>query len=188
MIPTPVFSTDKITLRPFTPDDAPALHAYLSHPEMTGRRYIPWKFDEVLPLPLKVVEEIIKSWAEQESGFTYALVAKGDQAMVGHATVDWGWDPHMPECVVAIDPEYRRQGYGTQAVTLLLNYLFDFTVAHNVSNWVGEWNQAGRAFAENLGFKNVGQLRRQSYMQGRFYDEVIFDILKPEWKERTHAS
>ena len=158
------------------------------HPEMAGRRYIPWKFDEILLLSLSTAEEIIKSWNELEDGFTYAIIKNDDEALVGHANADWGWDPHMPECVIAINPTYQRQGFATQAAIMLLDYLFDFTVAHNVSNWVGEWNLSGRAFAEKMGFTKTGQLRRQSYMQGRFYDELIFDILKPEWKERRNAS
>ena len=46
MFLTPVFETNKIQLRPFCPDDAPALHDYLSHPELAGRRYIPGSLKE----------------------------------------------------------------------------------------------------------------------------------------------
>jgi len=188
MPPIPVLKTEQISLRPFTPEDAPALHTYLLHADLSGRRYIHWDFEQLLPLPFKAAEKIIEKWIEAEDGFTYAVVKNGDQSVIGHVTADWEWDPHMPDCAVVIDPEHQRHGYGTQALTLLLNYLYDFTVAHNVSIWITEWNQPARAFIEKAGFKYVGQLRRANYHGGRFYDEFVYDILRPEWKERRHAA
>jgi RimJ/RimL family protein N-acetyltransferase len=188
MLPTPVFETERIRLRPFTTEDTPDLRAYLSHPELSGRRYIPWKFDEDLPISPRQAEGIIDSWNEIEDGFCYAIVKQSDGILIGHINVDWGWDPHMPESTVVIDPSHQRQGYGTEALTLALNYLYDFTIAHNISTWVTEWNTPGQAFAEKMGFTNVGKLRRSSYRAGRFYDEFVFDLLRPEWKERRHAA
>jgi len=188
MPPTPVLHTEQISLRQFTPEDAAALHAYLSHPELSGRRYIHWKFEQNLPIPLQSAEKIIAKWTEAEDSFTYAVIKKDDQSLIGHVSADWEWDPHMPDCAVAIDPEHQRQGYGTQALSLVLDYLYDFTMAHNVSIWIVEWNQPARAFIEKMGFTNVGQLRRADYHGGQFYDELVFDLLRPEWKERRHAA
>jgi len=188
MLPIPVLHTEQIYLRPFTAEDTSALQAYLSNPELAGRRYIPWKFEQLLPLPANQAAAVTAPWNEGEDARTYAVVKQDDQTVIGHVTAEWGWDPHMPECTVTIDPAHQRQGYGSQALTLAIDYLYDFSVAHNISNWVVEWNQAGRAFAEKMGFRYAGQLRRADYHGGRFYDEIVFDLLKPEWRERRHAA
>ncbi len=39
---TSVFAGEAVALRPFEPDDVPALAAYLNQPELAGCRYIPW--------------------------------------------------------------------------------------------------------------------------------------------------
>ena len=141
-----------------------------------------------MPLPFKQAEGIVEEWNKKEDSFTYAIIENQTQALIGHATADWGWDPHMPDCAVVIDPAHQRKGFGSQAMTLLIDYLYDFSVAHNISTWVVEWNQPALAFALKMGFTNVGRLRRTNYSGGSFYDEVVFDLLRPEWKERRHAA
>lgn len=188
MLPIPVFETDKILLRPFNPEDAPALYEYLSHPELAGRRYIPWKFEGILPLPQQDAAEIIKAWYENKTSFSYAVILKEGDALIGHVRADWGWDAHTPGLSAVISPPHQRKGYGTQACKLVLNYLFDFTVAHNVSNGIVEWNQSALAFARHLGFTHVGVRRSSDFHGGRFYDVQVYDILKPEWKEGDHAA
>ncbi|MFN2146472.1 MAG: GNAT family N-acetyltransferase, partial [Anaerolineales bacterium] len=85
-------------------------------------------------------------------------------------------------------PPHQRKGYGAQAARMGLDYLYNFTMAHNVSNGVSEWNQAGLAFIRKMGFTQVGVRRASEYMGGRFYDVLVFDLLKTEWKEGDHAS
>ena len=169
MPPTPVFETDKILLRPFGPDDSPALHNYLSHPDLAGRRYIPWKFEQTRPIPFQDADEIIKHWYENKDGFVYAILLKDGEELIGHVKTDWGWDPHMPDIAVVITPVHQRKGFGTQAITLVLNYLFDFTVAHNVSNGIENWNTPAQLFATHMGFQPAGTLRRAVYKDGRFF-------------------
>ena len=188
MTPVPKFSNGVITLRRFTPEDVPDLQSYLNHPDLTGRRYIHWDFSQDLPLTPNQVGSLIDKWNEAEEGATFALVKQEDQALIGHVSSSRGWDPHMPDSTVVIAPAYQRQGYGTQAISLLLDYLFDFTIAHNVSIGIMDWNQPALAFAEAMGFSRAGVLRRESFRGGKFCDEVILDILRPEWKERRHAA
>jgi RimJ/RimL family protein N-acetyltransferase len=188
MTPVPKFSNAVISLRPFTPDDTPALHSYLNHPDLAGRRYIHWDFSQDLPLPPKQVSSLIDKWNEAEEGVTFAVTRQADGALLGHCSSSWGWDPHMPDCSVVVAPRHQRQGVATQALSLLLDYLFDFTIAHNVSLGIMEWNQPALDFAKKIGFTRVGLLRRESFYGGKFCDEVILDLLRPEWKERRHAA
>jgi RimJ/RimL family protein N-acetyltransferase len=47
------FRGERVILRAFESEDVPALHAYLNHPELAGRRYIPWDFPNEFPLAKK---------------------------------------------------------------------------------------------------------------------------------------
>ena len=60
------FQTEQIKLRPFEPQDAAAVRAYLNHPKLSGRRYVPHGFPEEVPLSLNQVEAIIKKWGEEQ--------------------------------------------------------------------------------------------------------------------------
>ncbi|MES0360458.1 MAG: GNAT family protein [Anaerolineales bacterium] len=176
------FQTEQLKLRPFESDDTPALQAYLNHPMLSGRRYIPQGFPEVVPLSTQEVESIIKKWGEEESQAHLAIVSSDKQELIGHAEIAWDWDPHASRVSVVIARPYQRQGHGSQVLSLLLEYLFENTPAHNVSSWMADWNQEARAFAKKNSFKENGHSRREGLHEGKYYDGILVDILRPEWQ------
>jgi RimJ/RimL family protein N-acetyltransferase len=176
------FQTEQLKLRSFEADDTLALQAYLNHPKLNGRRYIPQSFPEVLPLSTRQVEAIIEKWGGEESEAHLAIVTSDKQELIGHASLAWGWDPHVPWISVVIARPYQRQGHGSQVLGLLLDYLFENTPAHNVSSWMAEWNKAARAFAKKNGFQENGRSRQEGLFEGKYYDDILVDILRPEWK------
>lgn len=178
------FQGSTISLRPFEPGDVSALETYLNHPALIGRRYIPWKFPEVAPLSYKQVEGIYQRWSEAEKSLQLAIVQRENQALIGHAEFDWGWDPHCPSLSVVIAPTHQCQGYGSEALRLLLGYAFEYTPAHVISGWVAEWNQPARAFLDRHGFQEAGHLRRAGIRQGQYFDVVVADMLRSEWQQR----
>ena len=177
-----IFRNKNIFLRAFEPDDVSVLHAYLNHPALTGRRYIPWSISNDLPLSRAQAEAILEKWAKAEKQFHLAVVARDMEKVIGHANCDWGWDPHCPHISLVLAPDYHRQGYGSEALNVLLSYLFEHTQAHNVGGGMNDWNQAARAFAQEHGFSESGTMRRAGLRNGEFSDWIGVDILRPEWQ------
>jgi RimJ/RimL family protein N-acetyltransferase len=66
----------------------------------------------------------------------------------------------------------------------LVTYLFKNTPAHNINGWMAEWNCSARGFAQAHGFKESGRWRRDGIRNGKTYDGILVDILRPEWAER----
>jgi ribosomal-protein-alanine N-acetyltransferase len=177
------FRGERVILRAFESEDVPALHAYLNHPELAGRRYIPWDFPNEFPLAKKQVEDILTKWSEEKDGIHLAILLRGTMELIGHAECDWGWDPHCPHVAVVIDPAHQGKGYGSQVLQILVGYLYDNTPAHNVSGWMAEWNQAARSCAKRNGFRESGRWRRSGIREGKCFDGVLCDILRPEWEQ-----
>ncbi|MFN2290639.1 MAG: GNAT family N-acetyltransferase [Anaerolineae bacterium] len=175
------FRSDGISLRPFSLDDAHALQAYVNHPDLEGRRYISGGFPEIAPVSLQQIEGLIDKWGNAENELHLAVIQRESGELIGHAECDWDWDPHNPSLSVVIDPAHQRQGFGSQALRLLLDYLFGSTPAHNITAWVADWNAPALAFATQRGFRQAGRLRRAGIRHGTYYDFVILDILRPEW-------
>jgi len=178
---TGMFKGKQVSLLSFEPKDVTALHAYLNHPDLIGRRYIPWKFSEILPLSLKQLEAICQAWAESENEFHLGIISGEGQELVGHVACEWSWDVHCPAVSVVIAPAQQRKGFGSEALQLVLRYLFEHTPAHVAEGWVADWNQPARAFLGKHGFQENGRMRRAGIRQGRYYDFVVADILRPEW-------
>ncbi len=181
MIEQTIFTAERVLLRPLTADDQPAALRYLNHPSLAGRRYLPWGFPGDLPLSQFQIKAIFKKTEEKKKGFTYAIALQEDGAVIGHASADWHWDALSPDVSLVIAPPLQQQGYGTEVLDLLLTYLFEETVANNVSGWMPDWNQPARSFAEKHGFQEAGQEQLVGIHKGKFYNDVVVDMLRAEW-------
>ena len=181
------FHNEHVRLRALEPVDVEALHAYLNDERLFGRRYLPWGIVDAGPFSHGKVHEILAQWAKEKKAFALGIeTPAGD--LVGHAGCHWGWDTHCPSTWVVIAPGHQRCGFGTAAIDLLMSYLFENTPAHNVNGWVSSWNGDGLTFAKTLGFSETGRIPRSGLRDGVYFDDVMIDILKPEWRTRREGS
>lgn len=78
----------------------------------------------------------------------------------------------------------RGQGYGTEAIALILDYGFEKLGLHRVGLSVFEFNEAAISTYERLGFREEGRLRQAIERDGEVYDALLMSILA---SERTGA-
>jgi RimJ/RimL family protein N-acetyltransferase len=182
-----IFHSERFFLRAFEPEDVQAIFEYLNHPGLNGRRYIPWKFSDTLPLSKSQVGAILESWEDSEKQFHLAVVLNGEEQLIGHVNADWRWDPHCPNIDLVIAPAFQCQGYGGEVLEMILAYFFEHTQAYNLGGGMDEWNQAARTFASAHGFKECGRMRRAGIRRGVYFDWIGVDIIRPEWVAKKGA-
>lgn len=88
---------------------------------------------------------------------------------------------------IAIDRFQRRCGYATEAVTLLLDYMFDERRFHKCEAEIHADNHASLALHEHLGFSREGLLRDHEYFRGAYQDVVAVGITAPEHRGHRGA-
>ncbi|MCX6092247.1 MAG: GNAT family protein [Candidatus Bipolaricaulota bacterium] len=185
------FRNRGVALRAFEPADAPAFHAYLNDPALTGRRYLPDGFPDAVPLSIHQAEGVIAHWQKETESWTLAIVAAASGELLGHARTDWEWDPHCPSACAVVAPAHQRRGVGSAALAIALAFLFQETPAHVVSCWTASWNDPALSFMRRSGFHEAGRRPRGGVHAGVFYSDVAFDLLRPEWsalKEGRHVA
>ena len=80
------------------------------------------------------------------------------------------------------DKDYWGQGYGRDALHVLLDYAFRLRNAHKVWLRVNGTNErAIRAYCA-CGFVEEGRLRQHVWGQGQYLDLVYMGLLRAEWK------
>jgi RimJ/RimL family protein N-acetyltransferase len=79
---------------------------------------------------------------------------------------------------------HRGKGYGSEAVALLLNYLFRELRYQKAVAHVYSFNEPSIRLHERLGFVREGQLRRMIYTNGRYFDDILFGMTAEEFAER----
>lgn len=90
------------------------------------------------------------------------------------------------EMSLLINPDYHKEGYGTEAVKMLLKYGFNklklqciYIECYLTTNtWEGFWKKQG--------FKEEGRLRRRKFWKGKYYDSIIASITREEWEEMNN--
>lgn len=108
---------------------------------------------------------------------------EGDVRRIGHVSVKlWGRTPTIGYWLV---PEVHGNGYGTEAVSLVLEYAFRTYEAPAVRAKAFDYNTASRRLLESLGFKQEGRLRKDAFVDGEYRDGIVYGLLRREWRART---
>jgi RimJ/RimL family protein N-acetyltransferase len=77
--------------------------------------------------------------------------------------------------------KYWNKGYGTEALSLLLDYGFKALNLHNIFIRVYSFNERARKSYEKTGFKVIGK-KREALLRGNERHDIIFmDILYNEF-------
>ena len=89
---------------------------------------------------------------------------------------------HQTDLTIIIpDPKMQHRGYGTEAITLLLDLAFGKYEMHRVSIGVVGLNTDALAFYRKIGFRQEGIQEQGYYYNGEYSDFIMMRILRPEW-------
>lgn len=174
---------ERITLRTLEKEDLPFLQRAYTNPEL---RY-------PLGTPLKNLDQL-ETWAEDEETdqFLVCLDEGGDSddeietdtRSIGAVFVeDASW--RRPELVYWLIPDVQGEGYGKEAVSLVIEYVFRVYDTPAVGAGAYAFNDASRGLLESLGFREEGRIRKDRFVDGRYVDTVSYGLLREEWRERT---
>jgi len=79
------------------------------------------------------------------------------------------------------DKDYRNNGYGTEAIRLILEYGFRYLNLNNINLCLMEFNERALACYKKCGFKEYGRRRKCRFVNGKYYDAIYMDILAEEF-------
>lgn len=85
---------------------------------------------------------------------------------------------------VFIARNHWGKGYGKEVVRLLLRFYFMELGYQKVTIHIVSFNERSIKFHERLGFQKEGQLRRMSYTNGHYYDEIYLGMTREEFVEK----
>lgn len=80
------------------------------------------------------------------------------------------------------DKDFRNNGYGTEAIRLLLEYGFKYLNLHSIRLDLLAVNERAHKCYLKCGFKDTGCSREEIFINGKYYDKLHMDILENEFK------
>lgn len=87
--------------------------------------------------------------------------------------------------IAIFNKEYWGNGYGTEAMSLLLEHGFENLNLHRVGLDVFSFNKRGIKSYEKLGFKQEGIIRDKLFYDGEYHDLIMMGVLKEEFNKRN---
>ena len=82
------------------------------------------------------------------------------------------------------DPALAGRGYTSEAVRLLVDYLFNVHQYHRLELLTAPENAASVRIAEKCGFSVEGLLRQAFFINGQYRDVSVYGLLRPDWERR----
>lgn len=168
-IGTKTILTERLLLRPPQMEDAEPLVRIKS-----------------LAMPIyEAQKNVAKMLDELKQPFVYHWVITLDGTVVGRIKA-WDVNPYNGYLQLGYDmgPEYRGQGYMTEAVRAVIHYMLKDAEAHRVFCSVRAGNAASRRVCEKSGMHFEGTLRQHYARQDGGYDDVcIYGIVKSDMTE-----
>jgi RimJ/RimL family protein N-acetyltransferase len=174
-------TTDRLTLRPATAEDAEAVWRLRTIPQVS--RWIPIsdatpletfvpRFRDRLPHVLVIEREgelIGELLFHVHSA--YGQLEVSDQAVDTVAEIGWG-----------IHPDHQRQGYAREAVSRLLRHAFEERGLRRVTAEAFADNEATAGLCAALGFRLEGRFVRAALHRSEgWLDAVTYAMLAEEW-------
>ena len=124
------------------------------------------------PTPLATITERVRFVIEKKDGTKIGFIAHYCVQPTG-----------LMEIGYVIIPSERRKGYGTEAVQIMVDYLFLSKDVVRIQAVTDVRNKASQKVLEKTGFKKEGVLRKVGYVRGKWADACTYSILREEWKE-----
>ena len=173
--------SENIRLRAIDLDDAKIFHAWNMDSETAAMLDFVWP-----PTSLSTVQEWIRSECiprPEHDRFQLAIVDQEETVVGSISTHDLSPSNGTFSYGFAIRPEYRRKGYGREALLLLLRYMFEERRYQKCTVNVYSLNGPSKCFHESLGFQLEGTLRRMHFSKGRYFDHLMYGMTREEFAE-----
>lgn len=154
-------------------------------------RFVDWFNDrEVLhhlSMSLPINHDDEQEWYEAQrknaSTQNFAMVLKQENRHIGSIGL-MGINHREQSAELGIfigDKTQWGQGYGQEAIELLLKFSFEEMNLHRIFLRVNVTNTRGIHCYEKCGFVKEGQLRDAVYHNGHFEDQLIMSVLRSEY-------
>ena len=164
---------NRVNLRVVEKEDLPLLASWNNDPEFGG------EFESLEQSSLRDWEQWYDNPREREKWF---IIEKKDGTAVGQILY-FPMKRHLQIGYIVV-PEERGKGYCTEAVTILVDYIFLSTDVVRIQSETSPDNVASQKVLEKTGFTREGVIRKSVFVRGKWLDGVLYSVLREEWKAK----
>lgn len=168
----------EIYFKALSTDDDKVIHSYASDEDV--KRFIGWPLMKTLEETHDYIEEMLRR--ESAGTHLYASVAlKSTDEIIGTAMIfNFNRAANHAEVGYVFHKNHWGKGYGSETVDLMNDFAFDVLKLHKLHARVVHANIGSARVLEKNGFKLEGRLTDYCFIEGSYYDELLFGKLQAE--------
>ena len=160
-----------MNLRVVEREDLPGIAEWLNDPG----------FFSYAPFPQRAQAEFQKQYDSLPSDSGWFVIEKKDRSRIGFLYHER--DGSQLEIGCALVPSERSKGYGTEAIAIIVDYLYLTKPIARIQATTDLRNEASERVLVKNGFCREGVIRKSGFARGQWRDEYLYSILREEWKE-----
>lgn len=171
---------ERISLRPIEREDLVRYVRWINDREVTTYLYT------FLPMNIEDEEEWYERQRKDETSLNLAIVLNIGAKHIGSIGLHKiNYREQQAELGIMIgDKGEWGQGYGREAIELLLEFAFTELNFHRIYLQVFAEHAAAQRCYRHCGFQEEGRLRDATFRRGRFQDMLIMSVLRPEYLQQ----
>ncbi|WP_211748334.1 GNAT family protein [Paenibacillus sp. Marseille-Q4541] len=170
----------KVYLKPVNASDAEAYYQLLFDAEtsrLTGTKAI-FNFEQI-------TEYIDRKWRDDSSVLLLIARQETDELIGDIALQDLDYTNRSANLRIMIDQaKHQGQGFGTEALRLILDYAFGILQLHRVELNVYDFNERAAHVYKKVGFKIEGRQRDALFYNHEYHDAILMSMLEEEYREK----
>lgn len=134
-------------------------------------------------LTLEQEREYFEKSCKSTGNIYFDIVTLEGDKLIGRISLNGiEWIPRIATMGIFIgDENFRNNGYGTEAIRLLLEYGFKYLNLHNIRLSLIDVNERAHKSYLKCGFKDTGRHREIIFVNGKYHDMLYMDILESEF-------
>ena len=173
--------TERLLLREFRVADWEAVHDY--HNNSLYYRYYDHEGETAVQSRDFVQMFLNQQQERPRTKYQLAITVRGRDELIGNCGIrkktavsfdgDIGYE---------LNPNYWGYGYATEATQAIIAFGFAALNLHRISAQCLAVNAASNNVLHKLGLKQEGHLRQNQQFKDRWWDTLLFGLLKDEWQ------
>lgn len=177
---------DKVRLRPLRTEDAE--QAFIDSLDSPSRQLLQLGIE--LPTSTEILKKTLEKYAncKDVDGVIIFVIENHKGVNVGgislhsrnrkNGTFSFG---------IGINKSHRKNGYAKDAIQILLRYCFWERRYQKCNSACVHSNEASIKLHQKLGFIQEGRRRRQWFLNGQFYDDILFGLTREEFDAQENG-
>lgn len=164
-----IMGGERVTLRTVEEEDVPFLQRGLANPELRYPMGNPVRNQAQIGLAGERGNDQLLVCLDEDGGKPIGQVSVTDAAY------------KRPEIGYWLIPPIHGESYGTESVSLLVDYAFRTYNTPAVGTQAFDSNDASHRLLESLGFTQEGRRRKFMFVDDKHRDMVQYGLLRDEW-------